>query len=324
MLRCALALACLLVACTQEPTPDALGSLHLALTSHAGGVDYRLVDARFVLEGPERRGLSADGDGDELAIELTAGTYTLTLLDGWALERVATDGGLEGGEVAARLVSQNPVDITIVPGTVTRVVLRFELIAGPTLTTETGTLLVGFEVEGDAGALVPPCHRGLRISEVDYDQEGPDDGEFVEIINVGPCPAKLAGISLELVNGGDGKVYARYDLGEAARTLAPDEFLLVADPALLDALSPRGPSLPLRGTGLQNGPDGVRLVRGEEILDALSYEGNTPGAQEGAPASADVGELSLSRCPHGFDSDDNALDFVLTKPTPFAPNACEG
>jgi hypothetical protein len=39
--------------------------------------------------------------------------------------------------------------------------------------------------------------------------------------------------------------------------------------------------------------------------------------------AADLGTGALARCPADADTDDNAADFVLTRETPFAENACE-
>jgi hypothetical protein len=48
------------------------------------------------------------------------------------------------------------------------------------------------------------------------------------------------------------------------------------------------------------------------------------GAGEGRPAPTDggLGAQSLSRCPNGLDSGDNAQDFVVAAPTKGAPNTC--
>jgi hypothetical protein len=295
--------------------PAELGELAITLTAQAGGIDYRLGAARFRLQGAEARELQS-GDSDELSLELPAGSYTLTLLDGWALEALG-DGGA-GRAVEARLVSQNPLRLEIVPGATTRAVLRFELVRAD-LATGTGRLEVAVEVDADAGHAA--CARALRIAEVDYEQAGTDEAEFIEVVSAG-CTSELAGVVLELVNGGDGSVYARYELGEAADELAAGERLLVADAALLAGTGAVA-TIMLRSSGLQNGADAVRLVRDGVLLDGLAYAGAVSGAGEGAPAADDTDERSLSRCPDGFDSDQNELDFQLRPPTPGTANACE-
>ena len=79
---------------------------------------------------------------------------------------------------------------------------------------------------------------------------------------------------------------------------------------------------------IQNGdPDGVRLVNAQtnEVIDALSYEGELEGLTEGGVplAESDRGEGSLARCIDGADRDSNQEDFTLTStPTPGTPNQC--
>jgi hypothetical protein len=309
-----------LLGCEPPPGDPALGTLSLALDAHAGGIDYRLDQARFALAGPESHSFSADGEGS-LSLELTPGSYTLTLLEGYTLSRVDDAGS--GSEVSAKLVSANPAPLTISAGQTTTASLRFELSGGATLPMGTGTLAVELEVvKPETAGPGDGCTAGLRISELDYEQSGPDEAEFVELVNTGACDAELANVALELVNGGDSKVYARYALVEAAPVLPAGQRLLLADATLLATLTLAGPVLALRSSGLQNGPDGLRIVRADQVLDALAYAGAVAGAGEGGFAQADTGQDALARCPEGFDSDDNAFDFALRVPTPGLANQC--
>jgi hypothetical protein len=79
---------------------------------------------------------------------------------------------------------------------------------------------------------------------------------------------------------------------------------------------------------IQNGaPDGIRLVntQNNEVIDALSYEGETEGLTEGGVAmeNSDLGDGSIVRCIDGADRDSNAEDFTFTTSiTPGAPNQC--
>lgn len=312
-------LSAALLGCGDEPTPAGTpGSLALSLASDAGGVTYLLHQARFVLEGPARREFGA-GDEPVLVMELPAGAYTLTLLDGYTLRR-SGDAGTPEEEVQARLVSANPAPVLVTPGQTTRLSLRFELATGAT-TAPAGQLAIDLAID-DGGAAAPACAMGLRLNELDYEQAGTDEGEFVEVVNRAACEADLAQVALELINGGDGEVYARYELAQAAASLAGGARLVLGDPGVLSALPEGTASLALRGTGLQNGPDGARLLLGEQLIDALVYEGSAPGID--APATAaDEGEMALGRCPDGFDSGDPALDFRLATPSPGGPNVCE-
>ncbi len=308
-------------ACVLEAEPESgVGSLQLALTSESSGVSYRLTDARFALTGPETKGF-ASSDEPVVNVALTPGSYMLELLEGYRLVR-ADDPQGEG--VSARLLSENPVPLLVEPGVTTEVTLRFELADGTQVSNQRGSVSVQLDLNGEADAGARDlCLDGLRISELDYDQPSVDDAEFVEIVNTAACEAELATVTLELVNGGDGKVYASYALMEAGARLAPDGRLVLGDPGVLSGLAADVLRMPLKTAGLQNGPDGVRLVLGGRVLDGVAYEGVVAGTGEGSPTKADDAELALSRCPEDFDSGDNGLDFQLKAPTPGAENLCE-
>jgi len=152
----------------------------------------------------------------------------------------------------------------------------------------------------------PPADAArLVINEVDYDQVGTDANGFVEIHNIGGAAADLTNVDLVAVNGGDNAEYAREAL---TGTLAAGGYLVV----------------PIE---LQNGaPDGVALLEGATLLDALSYEGAitaaTVGGQtynlvEGTVLAATVADSntadgSLSRIPNGKDTNDAAADWAFT------------
>jgi hypothetical protein len=308
----------LTLACGSAPD-DALGSLTLGLTTQASGVVYRLADARFKLEGPSERELVAMGE-NELSVSLPAGAYRLTLLDGYRLTRA---DGADATPITAHLISQNPAPVLIAAGEVARVTLRFDLGDKADGMPGEGTLRVDVAVgrEADAGDTVE-CALGLRINELDYEQARTDASEFVELLNPGGCSAQLAGLTVELVNGSDLRPYARYALGDAAPSLPAGERLVIGDADVLAALPPTTKRLMLTGSGLQNGPDAVRLVHGEHVIDAIAYKEPVSGSGEGAPAPLDDGALALARCPDGFDTQDNARDVQLAAPTPGAANQC--
>ncbi|HEX5655662.1 MAG TPA: hypothetical protein VFX59_00635 [Polyangiales bacterium] len=304
------------VACAAgSATHEGLGSLELGLTSQAGGVSYRLSGARFTLDGPEPREFSAPDEVERLELELPQGAYRLTLHEGYRLARAD-----DAGAVAAKLVSANPASVSISAGETTRVALRFEL-AEDALAAGEGVLQIGVEIGSlDGGA--SGCESGLRINELDYEQASADDAEFIELLNTGVCPVPLAELSVELVNGGDGKVYGRYPLADVAPALAVGERLVLGDAPVLAQLPTAVKRLALNASGLQNGPDGVRIVRGTALIDAVAYEGAVLGAEEGGASAADEGDGSLSRCPDGFDTDDGTSDFRTGVTTPGAANDC--
>jgi hypothetical protein len=145
----------------------------------------------------------------------------------------------------------------------------------------------------------------LVLNEVDYDQVGTDGNGFVEIKNVGAADADLANVDLVAVNGGDS---AEYDRVALTGTLAAGGHLDVA-------------------IELQNGgPDGLALIEGTSLLDALSYEGGITAAMIGGqtyslvegtvlPATVEDSNTaagSLIRNPDGKDTDDAAADWAFT------------
>ncbi len=171
--------------------------------------------------------------------------------------------------------------------------------------------------------LAPPA-AVLLVNEIDYDQTGStDEAEFIEILNPGSVAVDLAAYRFELVDGADGEPYLSYD-GDGH--LAAGKFLVIADKDVIAGLPQNTPSLPLTGTGVTNGPDGVRIVAQADgrVVDAVHYERAVPGAGEGSPTTADpdAQDTSIGRCPNGFDSDDNGLDFRTMTATPGAANTC--
>ena len=167
-----------------------------------------------------------------------------------------------------------------------------------------------------------PVAATLLVNEVDYDQTGSTDAaEFIEILNPGSDAVDLGAYRIELVDGADDEPYLTY---EPSGELAGGGFLVIADQAVITANSLPETSLALTGTGIQNGPDGVRIVAKADgrVVDAVHYERVVPGAGEGSAAPQDPEDQSIGRCPNGFDSNDNGLDFKAMTATPGAANTC--
>ena len=174
--------------------------------------------------------------------------------------------------------------------------------------------------------LMPP-RATLLVNEIDYDQDGSSDSaEFLEILNPGSAAVDLSGYRIELVDGADDAPYHSF---ESTAQLAAGGFLVIAKQAVIDqpGLIPVGTEvLPLTGASITNGPDGVRIVAKADgrVVDAVHYEGNVPGSGEGSPAPHDppTADTSIGRCPAGFDSNDNGLDFREMTATPGTANTC--
>ena len=194
--------------------------------------------------------------------------------------------------------------------------------------TDAGGLATTASLAVPAGAFpshaLTPKAAALIVNEIDYDQPGSSDSaEFIEILNPGTDAVDLSAYRFELVDGADDEPYRSYD---GSGQLAGGGFLVIADKKVIADLPGGTLSIPLTGSGVTNGPDGVRIVATADgrVVDAVHYEGSVPGAGEGSPAPADSASASTSigRCPSGFDSNDNGLDFRTMTPTPGAANTC--
>ena len=162
----------------------------------------------------------------------------------------------------------------------------------------------------------------LIINEVDYDQPGTDDSEFIEIVNAGEQWVNLDVVTLELVDGAGPSVYATLDLPDF--DLAPGAYYVVcANPfKIADCDFDVTPNTDL----IQNGsPDAIVLKRNGIAEDKVSYGGTVTGSVEGTGTTAidvDTDEnRSLSRIPNATDTDNNDADFSLACATPGSANA---
>ncbi len=168
----------------------------------------------------------------------------------------------------------------------------------------------------------PPAPQ-LVINEVDYDQPGTDSAEFVELLNSGAVAVALGDYELVLVNGSVGTVYQTFAL--------PDLSLAAGDYYVVCAQAANTPNCDLDVTPdtnlVQNGaPDAVALLLAGEVVDALSYEGDTvapytEGSGTGLEDLSGTAFVGLSRVPDGSDSDQNNVDFALRCITPGEANS---
>lgn len=166
--------------------------------------------------------------------------------------------------------------------------------------------------------LLPPT-GAVVINEVAYDGPGSDTDVFIEL--KGPPGMALDGWSLVAINGNGGAVYDQLALTGA---IGADGYLVVAKAGAGPAVS-AATDIVDGIADLQNGPDSLQLQLGGVVVDAVAYGDFGAGdvaAGEGAPApdTTTNGAESISRVPDGADTDDNATDFVVTSPTPGAPN----
>jgi|GEM_PF-1165204 len=164
-----------------------------------------------------------------------------------------------------------------------------------------------------------PAPVGVKIAEVLYQTEGPDNDVFIEI--GGPPGTALSGFTLVSINGADGVELARYSL---SGSLDSGGRWVVAHP-LADASIADWADATSPFCDLQNGPDNLLLVWGATTVDALGYgefATNNVFRGEGTAAPTADGGASLARIGQLQDTNNNRADFAVAEaPTPGRPFA---
>lgn len=160
------------------------------------------------------------------------------------------------------------------------------------LTGVSGTPISATANHADFTGYSPPP-TGLVINEIDYDNPGTDNFEYIELYNSSANPVDLGGLDLVLVNGGDSSTiahreYSRFhliatvdDAGVPANVLPAGGYFVFGrgDGGTLNLLAPV-PDSALRlsfpnSDTVQNGPaDGVGLLHyaSGQLLDSVVYE----------------------------------------------------
>lgn len=155
--------ALVVAGCGGAPTSDsASGSVSLALGVEVGGIQYRLREAVFDVEGPASLTLTTEDDPDATVLhaELPAGSYSVTLQEGWRLER-GTEGEFQ--TVEAQLLTENPLPFFIQAGVPTSARFRFAS-GGTPIGPEAPTNLV--DVLGFEDATLWSSSAQLSLSDV--------------------------------------------------------------------------------------------------------------------------------------------------------------
>jgi hypothetical protein len=99
-------------------------------------------------------------DAAVLSLDLTAGEWSVLLLEGWRLERDNGDGTYT--TVDASLVSPNPQTVTIATGVTVALDFRFETSGEPVVIGDGGRLDIGIDVD----EVTPPGLATFRISSM--------------------------------------------------------------------------------------------------------------------------------------------------------------
>ncbi|HSR68825.1 MAG TPA: lamin tail domain-containing protein [Acidobacteriota bacterium] len=169
-----------------------------------------------------------------------------------------------------------------------------------------------------------PALGQVVINEIDYDQDGTDAAEFLELFNAGPSSVDLSTFQVQLINGNGATVYNTIALPSISLP-AGGFFVVCANAATVDNCDlDSSPDTNF----IQNGaPDAVALFDNGVLVDVVSYEGDTAGFVEGSGAGLvddpNVDFAGISRFPDGADTDVNNVDFSQRCITPGAQNTSQ-
>ena len=257
--------------------------------------------------------ISRDDSNGDLSVNLTINGSS---------SAVDTDYSLNGGSVT---VAGSTVTVTIPDGSTSidvNLSAVVDIVAEPAETLQ-------LDIAADSNYVIDGVNNSatvtidaslapqLVINEIDYDQFGADGDNFIELLNNGTDTINLSGYQILLVNE-NGTPYDTINLDNV--DLAAGDYYVISN----NATNIANTNQQLNFT-LQNGVDAVALVFGSDIIDTVSYEGDTTGYTEGAGTTVadlnDFANVGLSRFPNGTDTDDNSADFVLQGITPGTLNS---
>jgi large repetitive protein len=245
-----------------------------------------------------------------------------------------------GGTVVT--LALDPPSAGTIPATVTvpegQQTASFEYHDGALIAAATVTASLDGVSMSCAITIVSEVHK-LVINEIDYDNVGSDNAEFIEIFNGTASDVSLAGKTVVLVNGSGQLTYKVINLAGAG-TLPAGGYLVIARSTVALPPGTLRVDFELASDNIQNGaPDGLALVDTVTgtVLDALSYEGAITSATvtgvtgpvnlvEGGllrTSAADSNTVagSLARLPNGSDQNEADTDWSFsTTVTPGAPN----
>ena len=262
------------------------------------------------------------------------------------------NGGTATLNVTSITVSPN-TDFSITAGasggtvTTTGSDLTFEVTFDPsTVGAKTATVSIAnddcdedpytFDVTGTA------YPAGILINEVDVEDTGDDDMEFIELFDGGVGNTSLDGLVLVLFNGSDDASYDALDLdGESTDV---NGYFVIGNSGVtnVDATIPDG--------SLQNGADAIALIVGddtdypddtpvtmaENIIDAIVYDTddaddnvlisnllNSGQPQVNENANSMSGTQSMQRIANGSGGLRNTSSYQMSFPTPGAVNSLD-
>jgi hypothetical protein len=149
----------------------------------------------------------------------------------------------------------------------------------------------------------------IVINEVYYDSPGEDHGCFLEL--KGAPGSSLNGFSIQTFNNKGNQTNTIKLEGSIPKT---GFFVLAQDKTVTGANQFN------EAANLVNSGGAVQLVNGSSIVDAVAYGNAGKAKGEGKSAPDAKSGSSLARIPDGMDSDNNAKDFRIAKPSPGMAN----
>jgi hypothetical protein len=147
------------------------------------------------------------------------------------------------------------------------------------------------------------------INEIYYDSPGEDRGSFLEL--KGAPGLSLNGFSIQTQNGKGNQTNSIKLEGSISKT---GYFVIAQDKIVAGANQIN------EAANLVNSGGAVQLLSGSSIVDAVAYGNAGKAKGEGKSAVDAKSGSSLSRIPDGADTDNNAKDFRISKPSPGAAN----
>ena len=166
----------------------------------------------------------------------------------------------------------------------------------------------------------------LVVNEIDYIQPGPNDAEFIEIMNITNISLNLDSYHVNLATGAySPPTIYRSDIDLPNYTLGPGAyFVICTNPGRVPRCNM---TVPPPTDLLDNSlPSAVALMLNTLIVDVVSY-GGTTGAPYSEGAGVDPADdpdqplLGLSRVVNGLDTNQNSVDFGLRCITPGQANS---
>ncbi|AOW78628.1 hypothetical protein A3Q34_18365 [Colwellia sp. PAMC 20917] len=266
-------------------------------------VSYNKVNNEYLVvwSGEDNTGLLVDGEFEIYGQRLIASSGVEVGTNDFRISDMGTDGDADF-DALNKAIAYNPENneyLVVWEG-------------------ENQILISEFEIYGQRIEI----NLGLVLNEIDYDQPGSDNNEFIELKNTGDAGIDLSVFSVELFNESSNSVYKTFTL--------PSVILAAGDYYVICGNSTRVSNCDQDDVTdidlIQNGsPDAVALKWDTTIVDAVSYEGDStaPYLENTGVGILDDPTMNsggIGRIPDGNDTNDNATDWLFSCVTPGTDN----